>query len=328
MTLQEFITTNPTDYGLGNVNLLYSSSVSGAVEDDPDQPGVPVPPYFLQGATIPFDSINNVSIISILNNIEFFIFGMPTGSLRANITGRQRKIGYFYYTFEPISLTELPSTTDSQGLIIHESSQFVFSPFTTTGFNNNDYNPLINNSERSKPNSKARIVDRTGDAAIPTNMQAILSQSAAFAEIQNCSYTKAGIINGRYNGSKTTTAGPLSRVYNKEDFTAAVIEGTIPGNEPALNLVTFKGSLHASDAKVDAIKAILNADREVTDILFNSTLSGSHPNKVFPNFPVSSSFVYGIEGGRIFKLTNQKIYSIDTDEVLTTNNLGGITLVQ
>ena len=61
---------------------------------------------------------------------------------------------------------------------------------------------------------------------------------------------------------------------------------------------------------------------------FTSQLSGSHPNKLFPSFAKTADTIFSIEGNRTFKLTNNKIYSIDTDEVLTTNNLGAVTLVE
>jgi len=106
-------------------------------------------------------------------------------------------------------------------------------------------------------NSKVRKVDRQTSQFNPTNLTAILSGSAQFAEIQNCSYTKAGLINARYNGSKATSAGPIARVYNKEFFTTRINQEKIPGNEPALNLITFKASIHADDANTTVIKGLL-----------------------------------------------------------------------
>lgn len=319
MTLQEFITTNPLEYGEGNGSILYSSSLSGST---------PVAPYYIIGVTLPYTSKNDIYVEPILRTVDSIRFSFTSGSIIANITGKQKRSGYYYFNVTPFATNYLPVTVDTQNINIYDDSEFIFTPYTTIGFNNSDYNPLINNSEGSKLSSKVRKVDRSGDAANPTNIQAILSQSATFAEIQNCSYTKVGLINSRYNGSKATAAGPIPREYNKSLFTTKVNNGAIPGNEPAINLITFQGSRHASDADTTAIKAILNADRTVEDILFNVQLSGSHPNKSYPSFPKSGSFIYGVTGGRTFKLTSQKIYSIDTDQVFTTNNLGGVTLVE
>ena len=111
-------------------------------------------------------------------------------------------------------------------------------------------------------------------------------------------------------------------------FTQEVLDNTIAANNPATTLVTFQGSIHASDADTTAIKNILNADREVVEILFDSTLSGSHPNKIFPSFAKTNNTLFALDGNKTFKLTNNKVYSIDTDSVLTTNNVGTVTLVE
>ena len=67
MTLQEFITTPPTNYGAGNVNLLVSSSISGS-ED------IPIPPYTIQGLTVPFNSKNSKNVLSALKEVEAIRF--------------------------------------------------------------------------------------------------------------------------------------------------------------------------------------------------------------------------------------------------------------
>lgn len=320
MTLQEFIETRPQSFGGGNANLLYSSSVSGS--DD-----IPIAPFVLQGLTIPFTSVEGTNVAAAFKEVTEIKFQYPTGTITAEITGRQKRNEYFYFTFEPVSVNSLPSVIDSSGNTVYEDSEFVFVPYTTLVFNNNDYNPLINNSEGSKRNAKVRKVDRFADAVNPTNLQAIISQSAEFAEIQNCSYTKIGIINSKYNGTKATPAGPKS-IYNKELFVSTVNAETIAGNSPAQSYKGFEGSTHTSDANTTTIKAIAQSDRKLQQIYFNSVVSGSHPNKTFPNFPSSGSYLYTEDGNLLVRLVNSKVYSIDKGEVFTTNELGGVILVE
>lgn len=321
MTLQEFIETRPQAYGAGNMNLLYSSSVSGS-------DNIPIPPFTMQGLAIPFRDRNGINIGDALREVEVFRFDYPTGQISTTITGRQQRNGYYYYTINEVVTNTLPSTVDVGGNPLYESSSCVFVPYVSLDYNNSDYNPLSNNSEGSKLNPYAQKVDRNTSQFNPTNLIAINSGSASDAELQQCSYTKAGIINGRYNGSKTTAAGPIARQYNKGLFTQQVQTNKITANEPAATLVTFKGSIHASDADTNTIKNILNADREIVQVLFDSTLSGSHPNKIYPSFPKTTNTLFGLDGSKTFKLTNNKVYSIDTDQVLTTNNLGTVTLVE
>lgn len=320
MTLQEFIETRPQSYGAGNANLLYSSSVSGS--DD-----TPIAPFVLQGLTIPFTSQEGVNVAAAFKEVEEFKFQYPTGTVTAKITGRQKRSEYFYFTFEEVTVNSLPTTIGGSGEYLYPDSEFVFIPYTTLTFNNNDYNPLINNSEGSKLNSKARKVDRFADAAVPTNIQAIISQSAAFAEIQNCSYTKIGIINSKYNGTKATIAGPITE-YNKQILTSRVVANAIPGNNPAQSYKEFQGSIHSNDATTSTIKAINQSDRDIAGIFFNSVITGTHPNKTFPNFPSSGSFLYEENKNKLVRLVNSKIYSIDKGQVFTTNEFGGVITVE
>jgi len=321
MTLQEFLDTSPQSYGTGNMNLLYSSSVSGS-------DNVPIAPFTLQGLAVPFLSANGVNVAAALKEVDTFRFDYTTGQLSARITGRQQKNNFYYFTFEEIVVNQLPGDTNFSGDPIIEDSPAVFVPFVTLNFNNSDYNPLANNSEGSKRTPIQFRIDRDASQFNPSNLTAIISGSATAAELQECSFTKTGIINGKYNGSKTTAAGPISRQYHKQLFTTQVNDNAIDANEPAVNLVTFKASLHASDAGTTAVKNILNADRDIKDVLFDSALSGSHPKKIFPSFAKLGNTIFGLQGNSTFKLTNNKIYSIDTDEVLTTNNFGVVTLVE
>lgn len=318
MTIQEFIASRPQSYGAGNANLLYSSSVSGSTN-------VPISPFHLQGLTIPFTSQEGTNVAAAFKEVTEINFTYTTGTVTAKITGRQKRSEYFYFTFDEVVVNELP--TELGGVNTFENSEFVFVPYSTLEFNNNDYNPLMNNSEGSKRNAIAQKVDRFADAVNPTNFDAILSQSAEYAEIQNCSYTKIGIINGKYNGSKNTAAGPAYQ-FNKDLLTSFVNTNTVAGNSPAQSFKEFEGSLHSSDANTSTIKAINQSDRKLIKIFFNSEISGSHPTKSFPNFPNSGSFIFTEQGNDFIRTVGSKIYSIDKGEVFTTNELGNVTLVE
>ena len=323
MTLQEFIATRPQSYGSGNANLLYSSSVVNPGIDD-----TPVAPFHIQGIAIPFISKEGVNVSAALKEVTTFKFDFEGGQVSSNVTGRQKKTEYFYFTLEEIISNTLPTSIDAGGNTIFNNSRFVFLPYFTTGFNNNDYNPLINNSERSKVNSSRRVADKVTSQYIPSNIDAILDGSAQYAQIQNCSYTKAGIVNSRYNGSKATAAGPVAREYNKQKFTSRIQGSLIIGNEPSLSFKEFKGSLHAHDADIATVKNINQSDREIQTIYFKSEISGSHPNKTYPDFPYSSSILY-VEGSgnRLIRLAERRVYAIDTGKVLTSDLSAGVISV-
>lgn len=319
MTELEFISTNPTNYGRGNANLLISSSVSGS-ED------VPLSPYTIQGMTIPFSSKDGTSVFSTLKESDKVKFEFEGSLVTVEVISRQKKDGYFFYRLKPTVVTQLPPL-NIEGDFEFTDSEFIFLPFFETDFFNNDFNPLTNTTNESKPNSIVQVVDRLSSQILPTNLTAILSSSAEPAQIQDCSYTKAGLLNSRYNGTKTTSAGSIPREYNKFKLSEKIKSGSIPGNSPAISLVKFKASLHPLDSDVETVKAIQLSDRKIVDVFFDSVLSGSHPTKVFQSFPFSSSFVFQEDNGSLVKIANQKIYSTDKNEVYTSNEFGGITLV-
>ena len=318
MTLQEFIAQRPQSYGSGNANLLYSSSVSGSGN-------TPIPPFHLQGLTIPFTSQEGTNVAAAFKELTNINFDYTTGTVEAKITGRQKRNQYFYFTFEEVVVNQLPTVIG--GNPIYGDSEFVFTPYVTLAFNNNDYNPLINNSEGSKRNATVQKVDRFADAVNPTNFDAILSQSAESAELQNCAYSKTGLISGRYNGSKNTAAGS-THLANKAELTSYVTSNAITGNNPAQAYKVFEGSTHSDDADTSTIKQINQSDRKLTKVFFQSEISGSHPTKSFPDFPSLTTLVFTEEGNSLISLVKSKVYSIDKGQVFTTNQLGEVTLVE
>lgn len=303
MTLQEFITTPPTNYGAGNVNLLVSSSVSGS-ED------IPIPPYTIQGLTVPFNSKNSKNVLSALKEVEAIRFQYTGGEKVVNVVSRQKKDGYFYIGTQPLVIGAIPDI-DSLGEYVFYSAEFIFKPYFEISYFNNDYNPVINNTNESRTSYIRQVVDRVSSQAIPTNLTAVISQSAEPAQVQNDSYTRNSIIIGRYEGTKET-------------------DKNIPGNSPAVGLVSFKASEHPSDSDTSTIRNIQLSDREIQNLYFDSRISGSHPNKVFQSFPNSGSFIYKFDdqSNRYSKVSNTKIFSIEKNKVYTTNEYGGVTLVQ
>lgn len=322
MTLQEFIGANPTNWGTGNANLLVSSSISGSF------PNVtPIAPFTVKGITMPVVSKNNKRIEPALKEVTEFRFNFNGQIIKSSILGRQKRRGYYFFQLADFVINELPATLDFDGNVIYDNSEFVFVPYVAVSFINNDYNVLLSNSARSKLSDTRQVVDRNTNAAIPSNLIAILSQSAEPAEIQNCSYTKIGLISSRYEGTKTTKAGPLYE-FNYDILQSKVLSRAIPGNDPALALKEFRGSIHPSDSSNATIKAIQLSDRDIINIFFNTELSGSHPNKTYSNFPQVGSFLEEEQGTRFVRAVNSKIYSIDKGTIFTTDELGRVLTIQ
>ena len=326
MTLQEFIKANPTGWGTGNANLLVSSSVSGSYPNVES-----FPPYTVKGISIPFTSKNEQYIEPALKEVNEFRFKVQDGILvKSKVLGRQKRNGYYFFSLADFVINSLPTTLDFDDNPEVENSEFVFVPYVSVSFINNDYNVLLSNSATSKLSDTHRIVDRmtalSGSADLPSNYTAIISQSAERAELQNCSYTKIGIVSSRYEGTRTSKAGNFYE-FNEDIFEEKVLTRGIPGNDPALALKEFKVSIHPNDSTDTTIKAIQLSDRTIETIFFDTILAGVHPNKTYTNFPVSSSFLQTEDGTRFVRSVNSKIYSVDKGEIYTTNELGGVIAV-
>jgi hypothetical protein len=320
MTLQEFITANPANWGTGNANLLVSSSVSGSFENQ-----VTLPPYIVKGISVPVVSKNNKRIEPALKEVEEFRFQFNGQIIKSKILARQKRRGYYFFQLADFIINDLPETLDFDGNVIYDDSEFVFVPYVAISFINNDFNILLSNSARSKLSDTHRVVDRNaaGSGDTPSNFEALISQSAERAEIQNCSYTKIGLISSRYEGTKTTKAGPIYN-FNDDDFESEVLARSIPGNDPALVLKEFKGSLHPNDASDATIRDIQLSDRTVENVFFDTILSGSHPNKAFSNFPIAGNFLQTEDGNRFVRAVKSKIYSVDKGLIFTTDELGEV----
>lgn len=313
MTELDFIETSPIDYGGGNnANLLISSSVT-----NPGVDNTPLPPFTLFGMTIPLQDENGINISSALKEVEEIRFTFTSGIIKSKILTRTRRGGYFYLRLEPVVFNTLPSVVDTLGvgtpaeqdIFRFDSSEFIFEPYFQISFANNDFNPLMNTSNSSKPNAVRQVVDRTSDAANPSNLFAIIQGTAEAAQIQNCSYTKAGLINSKYNGTKLTS-------------------GSVQGNDPALTFKEFDGSLHLLDSDNTTVTNIDDNKRDVKTVYFNPILSGSHPNKVVQNFPELDSILYEETDNRFVRISNKKVFIAETGKILTMGEVGKVTLVE
>lgn len=320
MTIEEFIDTRPQNYGVGNVNLLISSSVV-----DPGFDNTPIPPYTLQGIAIPNFSKEGVDISSALREIVTLRFDFTEGQINTKVIGKQKKKEYFYYLIDPVVVNTYPTQIGPGGETEYRDSEFVFVPYVQTSFNNNDYNPLINNSEGSKVNDVTKKVDRNTSQNEPTNLEAILNGTAQRAEVQNCSYTKVGLIRGRYNGTKTTAA-PTQTEFNKQKFTDLVNSRFIYGNEPALAFTKFKGSTHPKDAQTSTISNL--PDRKTIDIYFKSELIGPASARTYTNFPQLYSFVYTLDGNNFIRVVNSKVFANEIEKTFTLNEDGQVIQVE
>jgi len=110
--------------------------------------------------------------------------------------------------FDPAQ-TRLTLAQDTFPIIYYSSSALpvILNPFlnNTAGFNNSDYNAIINNADFNRLSEWYQQVDYATAQTVPVNFQQIISGTAYPAAIQDSNYTSYQYSGIRYWGSKNTT---------------------------------------------------------------------------------------------------------------------------
>jgi len=352
MTELEFKNTNPSSYGNGNANLLYSSSIgtgsyllpagkygaSGSFAYDREDyiGGIRTyykeeaffPPYRILGLTVPFQSANAVELEQTLAAVTKLRFMFGGSEATVTVSQVTKRSGYYHIRTNPVDVFTFLDGVDNSGTPFVEGVEFIFEPYLAAKFNNSDFNALISNAILSTTNSVAVQVDKKTDQANPTNLAAIITRTATPASTQDSNYQISGWTNARYYGSKNTSK--------------------ISGDDTAAAYKTFKGSIHPKDANITTILAnttdsevktiYFNVDRKPTSIIRSGSsgpvyfvTASSYPipasgTNSIPTFP--GNFLYEEQGNSFVKIVERKVHATDKGSVFTTNELGRIITEQ
>lgn len=325
----EFIEINPNDVGvstLSNATILYSGSLNQGWETGsilnasgsiyPPGSGNTLylstsdvdelfPPYVISGMCIPYTMLDGTKLKQQLKQITGIRFDWIGGTAVVEVTERQAQQTYLYLRLKPTSVDGMPNPSGDGFRRL--TTTLIFSPYLPADFTYNDFNPLISNASENRRNDTIRVVDRNTANSLPQNMDAIKNFTAGLAQIPNSNYTVRGMINGRYEGS-------------------TFITGSVLFAEQAINLSGFETSTHPLDSDNDTIASIQLSDRKLTDTFFTPKRVTSTENGVmtatFTKFPLIGDSLYEESGNRFVKLTEKRIYSIDTDQIYSTNDKG------
>lgn len=232
-TENDFINTDP---GYGNVNLLIDTS------PNPDE---------LMGITINVQTKNGLSSAQALQNQTSVSFTYEGSLYEPTIVSVQDKGTYYYFQIDTgSSATALTYTgTDSDDELVN------ILPVNNPLFDNSDYNPLLSNADSlaTKPGLNKYQVDRDTNQKDPDNLDAIISSSAEIAKVQLSNYTSIGNTNSKYKGTKIDNTNPR-----------------LQGENPALGLISFKGSVHNRESEPLSLcpVSLPTEEREFRDLVF------------------------------------------------------------
>ena len=344
MLESDFIKKSPEIPGIlhHNINLLISCSMF---------PEYPLPGdlqlpiggtgLYLMGITIPTTWEGNVDLSATLKDLTTLRLPIEGKYINIPITARQRRIEenstntyYFLRTAKTYLGTTLPSTHEevltNTGVYTYqyftENSDPIFTPYLPESFGSNNYNSLINNFTKAITSKTRQVVDnlsRYAFSSLPGNFLAIINQSAQPAEIQDSNYSKLGTAGGRYRGSTTDDNGIL-------------------GNDPALRLQSFRGSIYSENA--DNIAILVDTAPVIETIYYNvntppilTYFTGTY-DFVSSTFPSSTGMLYLIsgsyqvggnllfkdKGNLLTRITNAKVMAIDNSVIFSTDLQGHI----
>jgi|14BtaG_2_1085337.scaffolds.fasta_scaffold08991_2 hypothetical protein len=207
------------------------------------------PPYSVVGLTISFSSLNNVRLEDTLRQIKFITFKVGTDRIRVKVLNISKLTDYYYLQVEPTVFDSMSGNTDSSGTPIDFSVEVSFTDYLSGNFTNSEFDVLLGNALRLKTSKGSVQVDRNTDAASPSNLNAIITDTAALAEVQYSNYTTVGWTNARYEGSVNT---PIQ----ERDL-------------PAQSYIMFEGAIHPLDGDKDTLLALGAGDPEKTKLYFN-----------------------------------------------------------
>lgn len=303
------------------------------------------PPYTVIGITISYNSLNSVKLEDTIKQISFLTFTVGSDRIRVRVLAISKLTGYYYLQVEPTVFTSMPGSTDSSGTPIDFNVEVNFIDYLSGNFNNSDYDVLLGNALTLTTSKGAIQVDRNTDSANPSNLFAIITETASPAEIHYSNYTTTGWINARYEGS-------INKPILERDL-------------PAQSYIMFEGAIHPVDSDTSTIVALGAGDPEKSKLYFNIE---SRPTDFIPSgstilststFPIvkgtliatgsapfeglkdldssiiyeydgaslytakyGGSIIYREEGNQLTRVVSSKIHTIDTGTVYTTDEFG------
>ena len=214
----------------------------------------------------------NTYIENVLEQIESVKFNFNGQPYELVITSRAyypASNPFFYYTIEP---AYVPDFFDAN-LTEPSNEQVTLTPYLLdVQFGFSEFNPLISNASEGRKSDRIMTSDRLERTILPSNITALLSESAEKASIQDSLYTDTGWSNARYVGSET----------NAQE--SAGISPTITGR-------TFVGEVFPSGSDTDYICAL---DNRIDQELFH-TADTTLPTFTVGDFKITLGAVFGAQ---------------------------------
>jgi hypothetical protein len=202
---------------------------------------------------------------------------------------------FFYFTIEP---AYIPDIFDANQFIASIEDVTLTPYLLDVQFGFSEFNPLISNASIGRKSNIIMQSDRLEQTVLPANINALLSESAVKASVQDSLYTDTGWTNARYIGSETSAAESAGippsitgRSFTGEVFSSDSDTEYICSTDNKLNQQLF----HTSDTELPAFEL----DSDITIEL--AVPFGRYQTQLtYQEFPASGS----IDLGDVLKVTS------------------------
>jgi len=231
---------------------------------------------------------SDFDITTILQQVEKITFTISFGSFEEqeivlDVKNRRKVAGkndFFYYEVDPVNFIEYWENNT-----VFSSTQIFASPvLSNVNFSFDDYNPILNNSIANRPSTKRQVADRISLDIHPSNLDTILSQSATPAEIPDSNYTLTGLVNSRYEGTKTDAEkfGGVLPAFTGRTFVGEQFPNVVTNLKISSSLEqdrTYKDLFHSGEGELPSFQIIsssFNTDSSSTTGTSNSIVISSN----------------------------------------------------
>ena len=173
---------------------------------------------------------------------------------------------FFYFEVEPKEFLDhwgsnktFDGDTDFTNLNLDTKTRgeqvYFFPLIENVNFSLNEYNPLFGNSIDNRPSSDKQVADRDNLDINPVNLDSLISGTATKAQIPDSNYSVTGLVNSRYEGSKTdsTDFGGVLPSFTGRSFTGEVFSNVVANTKISSSLEqdrVYKELFHSGESEL------------------------------------------------------------------------------
>ncbi len=204
---------------------------------------------------------------------------------------------FFYFEVEPKEFLDywgsnktFDGDTDFENLNLDTKTRgeqvYFFPLIENVNFSLNEYNPLFGNNINNRLSSDKQVADRDNLDINPINIDSLITGTGTKAQIPDSNYSFTGLINSRYEGSKTDAEkfGGVSPSFTGRTFTGEVFSNVVTNSKISSSLEqdrVYKELFHTGEEELPVFRIVSSS--------FNLQQTSTTSTLKFSPIPTASS---------------------------------------